>query len=74
MALNNDALGLDLGVIAGLTLAGVSLDLNTKQLKTFEDNKQQNDDFQHELMTHLRHLDNHYHRIVELLEKIEQKL
>lgn len=70
----NDFLGLDMGVVAGLTLAGLSLDLNTKQLNTFEANKQQNDDFQDELMEHLRHLDTHYHRIVELLEKIEGKL
>lgn len=74
MANNNDLLGLDAGVIAGLTLAGLSYNLGTKQLNTFEANKQQSDDFQHELMIHLRHLDKHYHRIVELLEKIEQKL
>lgn len=74
MAINNDMLGLDLGVVAGLTLAGLSYDLNNQQLSTFSENKKQNQNFQAELMAHLRHLDNHYHKIVELLEKIEKKL
>lgn len=74
MNINNDMLGLDLGVIAGIALAGLSYDVNSQQTKLAREQLNMHDDFHDELMDHLRSMDDRNARIELLLKEIAQKL